>query len=242
MVWPFVLMLALLVSAVILSVVLGVIKRGRRARIQAMFRQYNEAQDVSVINSWIEQGRPQKRLLETLEYLMAIDEPNLAREVLLAFGVQRLNRRHASIAALRVLLDCGELPQAVSLARALRQAFPQDMSIFEIYLDTHLSAGIFEPVAAELIQAVEQRPKDPSLIRQYARLLAHRGDLPRAIGLLEKVLEREQSMARNTIAQPQKTLIHRQAETSAQWLADWRDQLDRQQASGSGSQLREGGG
>ncbi len=197
-----------------LGLVFYLIKRQRLMYTQAMFRRYNESEDLQVIINWIKARRSSLRLLEAFEYLVKIKESDLALEVYRAFPFDQYKTRHIRVFACKAFTEKGHREEALELARRLLQAYPNDDSILDLYIDVHLQFDETEEVRAKLEPRLLRKFKGTIFARHKARLLAAEGEYDQAIAIMKKIVDRDLVLARNTFAQPQKQLQSQQYQES----------------------------
>jgi len=214
---------ALVLGFLLTGLVFSVLRRIRLSQIQAMFRRYNDNhQDPMVITQWIDSRRSASRFLETLEYLEKINADVLALQVVDHFGIDRFSDRHVRSCLVRLFKRQNRREEALVLTKKMFEENPKDDSILDQYLDVHLFFGAHDKVSDLIVERIEKRFKGTTFPRHYARLLAARGNFVKAAGIMEKIIEREQALFRNTMGQPQKRLIGAQLEESTQLLEEIR--------------------
>ena len=197
----------------------------RLRETQAMFRRYNEAGDLRIITSWVNERQPAQRLVRILDYLHKIEHEELAIQVFNAFPDEQLKQRHTRIFACRAFARSGQQERALGLARELLSNYPNDDAILELFLDVHLEFGAVAVAKPILEQGLSRKFKGTVFLRFKSQLMAAEGDLAEAVKLLETVVKREHILYVNTFAQPQKRLIYEQFAQSKVLLESYRDTL-----------------
>lgn len=221
--WVWVIFVALVVGLLLTGLGFSILRRVRLARIQAMFRRFNQrGQDVAVISDWIAEGRSAGRFLEVLEYLEKIEDDALALKVVDRVGGEGFCERHVRACLMRLYKRTERREDALDLAKKMLAADPRDDSILDLYLDVHLTFGAHRDVSDLIVSRIEKRFKGTTFPRHYARLLAARGRAEEAVTIMENVVEREQTLFRNTLGQPQKSLIGAQLDESIRYLESFR--------------------
>ena len=211
--------LCLVTGLVVFGLGSYLLKRQRLKRIQAMFlRFHDQDRDLEVIVSWIEEKRSQGRMLEVLDYLSKIEEEALAVEVLERIGTERFPHRHILMFACRGFLKTERKEAALQTAKQLRDRYPDDDSIRDLFIDVHLHYDELDAVRDVLMPRLERKFKGTIFPRHYARLLAAEGNYQKAVTIMQNVVEKEQALYTNTFAQPQKSLIGVQCEESKNYL------------------------
>lgn len=210
--------LILIFLTVVTHLCFTVLKRSRMRELLKLFRHFNDqGQDLAVLVDYITERNSALRLIEVLEYLIKIEEWTLAKDLYLKLPFDAWPARTARVLAIKVLRTEG-CDEAATLAERLREAFPDDDSVLEIYVDTMLDLGRYDQAEKALMPRLERSARGTAFRRQQARLLAARGRLDEALALLEKVVDQDQRLYNNTIAPTQKGLLREQAELSQKLL------------------------
>lgn len=221
--WVLAIFLAVVIGLLLTGLAFSVVRHFRLSQIQTMFRRFNEkSEDLKVIVEWVDASRSAGRFLETLEYLEKIQADDQALKIVDHYGLDRFQGRHVRTCLLRLLRRNECRDDALFLVKAMLEKYPDDDSILDQYLDIHLFFGAHDEVGDLILSRIGKRFKGTTFPRHYARLLAARGEFPKAVGIMEKVVEREQTLFRNTMGQPQKRLIGVQMEESTQLLEAFR--------------------
>lgn len=190
------------------------LKRSRTRHLLEMFRAYNEGgEKLEIITQWIEDRHSALRLLSVLEYLDKIEEDELACKVFLALPYDAYPARAIRILAVKALRICGK-DEALDLCKRMYEDHPKDDSILEIYVDTHIAFERFQDAEAALTPRLEKPIKGTVFSRQQAQLLAHKGELDKALEIMDKVVNRDFMLYKNTMASTHKKLIYDQYITS----------------------------
>ncbi len=210
--------LILIFLTVVTHLCFTMLKRSRMRELLNLFRHFNEQnQDLKVLVDYITERNSALRLIEVLEYLIKIEELRLAKDLYLKLPFDAWPARTARILAIKVLRAEG-CKEAATLAERLREAFPKDDSVLEIYIDTMLDLEHYDQAEQALMPRMERSARGTAFRRQHARLLAARGRREEALALLEKVVEQDHRLYNNTIAPTQKGLLREQAEQSQKLL------------------------
>jgi len=217
-----------IIAVLAIGLAFYLVKRQRLMYAQAMFRRYNEQKDVNVIVEWIKAKRSSARMLEALEYLFKIKEFELARSLYRAFPFDQFPSRHVRVFACKIFTETNCKKEALELARRLRQAYPRDDSILELYIEAHIRFDEREEARAQLAPRLSRKLNGTVFARQHARILAADGDLEQAIVIMNRIVDRELALAKNTFAQPQKGLLFEQYEESRQFLASLEQKASQQ--------------
>jgi len=221
MLWTLIAFIAIIIVFVMIGLAFRMLVNKRRRAIQAVFRLYNQEDDLTILIGWIQEARSCGRLIEAMEYLHKIRRDDLALEVYDAIGFDPFPDRHLRIMAVKMLRDADREQESLRLAHLLYEAHPGDDSIIEIYLDTLLHFERYAEAEPILNTRLEKKYKGTVFPRNLARVVAAKGDYPRAITIMREVVSREKTLFRNTIAQPQKDLIGEQLARSQDLLAHY---------------------
>jgi len=219
-------MFKLLAAVVVIAIIAAIVrKRTRRKELLGMFWEYNQNQDRQVVVRWVQAKDSVQRLAAVLEYLMDIEQEITAAEILEDLDLDYLHHRHVLIFATQAFM-AAKNPKALDLADLLRNRYPKDDSILDIYIQVQLAFNKFKTAKDALVPRLQRKYKGTIFTRHYAQILAHEGDLERAIEIMEKVVKRDFVLSQNTFAVPQKHLIRRQFEQSRAILDSLRKKLE----------------
>ncbi|MDJ0836615.1 MAG: hypothetical protein QNK37_08860 [Acidobacteriota bacterium] len=199
----------LLTSILLFAIVMAVRKRGRLRAVQAMFRFYNQSQDVTIIQDWIRKKDVQGRLADVLDYLAKIEDAELALAVIEPFHTEDFTTRQTRVMACKVYTAANREKEALDLAFALARDTPDD-STLDIYLDVNLTFGKLEDVRRVLIPRLEQKMEGTIFKRHHARLLFAEGKKEEALEMMHKIVNQDFVLYKNTFAPTQKRQIYEQ--------------------------------
>lgn len=213
-------------AALILAIIAAILrKRLHRKALFAILREFNQANDTSVLIRWVLEKQSIQRLSAILEYFKDIEEEALAAEMLEHLDLDYLHHRHVLIFAAQAFATVGN-PKALELAEKLYKEYPKDDSVLDTYIQAHLDLGSYAKAKEVLLPRLQRKYKGTIFMRHYARILAHEGDLERAIEIMEKVVKRDFILFQNTFAVPQKHLIRKQFEESRTILNSFREKKE----------------
>jgi predicted Zn-dependent protease len=206
--------IALLVLVFFVSFIGLLVKRKQLREMNSLFREYNDQKDVSVLVNWIEQRTNHSRLIRILDYLQTIENSELATKVLDRFDITTIKDRQTRVFAAKAFSQQNRGEETLKLTRSLWADFPKDDTALELICEALINFG--DPTEAKplLEQRLERKFKGTQFPKLYARVLVHEGNLEKAITIMRNVVNRDYTLATNTIAQPQKGQIEAQYEAN----------------------------